>query len=282
MQKIMAVFAHPDDEGAIAGTLATYIASGVEVMLVCATRGEAGEISDPALASPETLGAVRQKELEASCAILGIQQLRFLDYCDSGMAGTAENGHPTAFVQANPAEVIGKLVGLMREFQPDIVITFEPFGWYGHPDHQAASRWTTDAYTLAGDASAYPDHGAAWQPQRLFYAVIPFSKFQIMFQEAAAAGMFEINPMFESIPQEQQLQTESAVTHIIDAAVLFDTKQSAMRAHQTQFSEEHMFRAIPREMMIKISGKEYFIQVDPPPAQTLAQDPLPDLFATPR
>ncbi len=279
MQKIMAVFAHPDDEGAVAGTLAAYSARGAEVTLVCATRGEAGEISDPALASPETLGAVRQKELEASCAILGIQHLRFLDYCDSGMAGTAENGSPTAFVQANPAEVIGKLVGLMRELQPDIVITFEPFGWYGHPDHQAASRWVTDAYALAGDASAYPDQGTVWQPQRLFYAVIPFSKFKIMLQKAAAAGIFDGHAMFESIPQEQLLQTESEVTHIIDAAALFDTKQSAMRTHQTQFSEEHMFRIIPREMMIKASGKEYFIQVDPPPAQTLAQDPLPDLFA---
>ena len=173
MQKIMAIFAHPDDEGAIGGTLAAYARQGMEVTLVCTTRGEAGEISDPALATAETLGEVRQRELEAACQILGIEQLYFLDYCDSGMEGTAENGRPTAFMQADPVEVKGKLVGLMRQLEPDIVITFEPFGWYGHPDHIATSRWATEAYALAGNATAYPDKGAAWQPQRLFHAVIP-------------------------------------------------------------------------------------------------------------
>ncbi len=275
----MAIFAHPDDEGAIGGTLAAYARQGVEITLVCATRGEAGEISDPALATAETLGEVRQKELEAACQILGIRQLRFLDYCDSGMAGTAENGSPTAFVQAHPAEVIGKLVRLIRELKPDIVITFEPFGWYGHPDHQAASRWATEAYTLATDAAAYPNSGSPWQPQRLFHAVIPFTKFQTMIQQAAAAGYFESHDLIDSIPQEQQIRTESEVTHVIDITPLFDIKQSAMRAHHTQFSEEHMFRKIPREMMIKASGDEYFIQVHPLPEKSLTQDPLPDLFA---
>jgi LmbE family N-acetylglucosaminyl deacetylase len=278
MQKLMAIFAHPDDEGAVGGTLATYVQNGVEVTLVCATRGEAGEISDPALATPETLGVVRQKELEAACDILGIQQLRFLDYCDSGMAGTAETNRPTAFVQADPVEVIGKLVGLMRELQPDIVITFEPFGWYGHPDHQAASRWASEAYTLAGDTAAYPDKGATWQPQRLFHSVLPFSKFQAMLQDTSADGRFDTDNLFESIPVEQQLKTESEVTHIIDTTPYFDLKQSAMRVHYTQFSEDHMFRTISRETMIKAMGREHFIQVHPQPPASLSQNPQPDLF----
>jgi LmbE family N-acetylglucosaminyl deacetylase len=279
MQKIMAIFAHPDDEGAIGGTLAAYARQGAEVTLVCTTRGEAGQISDPALATAETLGEVRQKELEAACQIIGIQQLQFLDYRDSGMAGTAENGNPHAFVQADPAEVTGKLVSLIRRLKPNIVITFEPFGWYGHPDHQATSRWATEAYALAGDATAYPDSGATWQPQRLFHAVIPFSKFRAMIQEAAAGGYFESHDLIESIPQEQLIKTESEVTHVIDVTALFDIKQSARRAHHTQFSEEHMFWKIPREMMIKASGNEYFIQVYPLPVESLSQDPLPDLFA---
>ena len=278
MRKIMAIFAHPDDEGAIGGTLAAYARQGAEVTLVCTTRGEAGQISDPALATAETLGEVRQKELEAACQIIGIQQLQFLDYRDSGMAGTAENGNPHALVQADPAEVTGKLVSLIRRLKPNIVITFEPFGWYGHPDHQATSRWATEAYALAGDAAAYPDSGATWQPQRLFHAVLPFSKFQAVIQEAAAGGYFESHDLIESIPQEQLLKTESEVTHVIDITALFDIKLNAMRAHHTQFSEEHMFRKIPREMMIKASGNEYFIQVHPLPDKSLTQDPLPDLF----
>lgn len=275
----MAIFAHPDDEGAIGGTLAKYARNGAEVTLVCATRGEAGEISDPVLATLDTLGEVRQRELEAACQILDIQRPHFLDYCDSGMEGTAENVRPTSFMHADPVEVVGKLVSLIRQVKPDIVITFEPFGWYGHPDHKAASRWATEAYTAAGDAAAYPDKGAAWQPQRLFYAVIPISKFRAMIEEAAASGDFESDDIVESIPVEQQLQTEAAVTHIVDVTALFDVKQSAMRAHQTQFSEEHMFRKIPRETMLKASGNEYFIQAHPQPPASLAEDPLSDLFA---
>ena len=94
MQKLMAIFAHPDDEGAIGGTLARYANNGTEVTLVCGTRGEVGEISDPSLATPETLGEVRQKELEAACAVMGIHNLEFLNYRDSGMVDTPENEDP--------------------------------------------------------------------------------------------------------------------------------------------------------------------------------------------
>ena len=164
MQKIMAVFAHPDDEGVVAGTLARFAAQGSEVMLVCATKGEAGEISDPALATAENLGEVRQGELEEACRILGIQHLEFLNYCDSGMDGTPQNEDSRALLQADAQEVVGKIVDLIRGFRPDIVITFEPFGWYGHPDHIAVSRWTTEAVNQAGDGQAYPGSVQAWQP----------------------------------------------------------------------------------------------------------------------
>ena len=270
MHKIMAIFAHPDDEGAIGGTLAMYARRGAEVTLVCATRGEAGEISDPALATPATLGAVRQKELEDACAILGIQPPIFLDYCDSGMAGTAENGRPAAFIKADPFEVLRKLVGVIRQHKPHIIITFEPFGWYGHPDHQAASRWATEAFTLAADATAYPDQGARWQAQGLFHAVLPFSTFRTVLEQAATSGAIESSDILENIPEEQQLQTEAAVTHILDVTPLFDVKQNAMLVHRTQFSEEHMFRTIPRETIIKAMGTEHFIQIYPPPQPSLS------------
>ena len=118
MKRLMAVFAHPDDEGAIAGSLARYAQEGVQVTLVCATRGEAGEISDPSLATPENLGAVREEELRCACAAIGISDLRLLGYCDSGMEGTDENELLTAFIRADPDEVKGKLVQIMRETRP--------------------------------------------------------------------------------------------------------------------------------------------------------------------
>lgn len=279
MRKLMAIFAHPDDEGAVAGTLAYYARHNTEVTLVCATKGEVGEISDPTLATPETLSAVRQKELEAACKLLGIEHLEFLGWRDSGMEGTSENEDPRALVQANPNEVIGKLVGLMRQYQPDVVITFEPFGWYGHPDHQVMSRWATAAYDLAGKVTAYPESGEVWQPKRLFHAVIPFSKFRGMIETAVAAGYLDEEGFGIDIPEEQQLKTETAVTHLIDIQDMFDTKQSAMMAHRTQFGENNMFRKIPRELMLTVSGNEHFIQVSPKPPANLSKKRLTDLFA---
>lgn len=272
MQKILVIFAHPDDEGAIGGTLAYYARRGVEIKLICATRGEVGEISDSSLATPETLPQVRQKELERACDILGIQHLEFLNHRDSGMAETAENHDPRALIQIEPAVVIGQITQQIRQYQPDIVITFEPFGWYGHPDHQAISRWTTAAYLAASDAKQYESFGPAWQAKRLFYAVLPFSKFQTMIQSAVAAGHLEEEDVGFDIPQDQQLATEAAVTHQIDIHDLFDVKQQAMQAHQTQFGEDNFFSKIPRQMMLEASGREYFIQVYPTPSQRKADE----------
>jgi LmbE family N-acetylglucosaminyl deacetylase len=280
MRKLMAIFAHPDDEGATAGTLAHYARRNSEVILVCATNGEVGQISDPSLASPETLGLVRQKELEAACKIIGIRRLEFLGYRDSGMEGAPENSDPRALVQADSDKVTGQIVGLIRRLKPDIVITFEPFGWYGHPDHQVISRWATSAFALAGDAGAYPDSGPIWQPQSLFQAVLPISRFQTVIQEAVEAGFIEDGGMVENIPPERQLKTEAEVTHAIEVKDLFELKRSAMSAHQTQFSEDHIFRKIPMDLMLKASGSEYFIQAYPPPKRKLSKNHLKDLFTT--
>ena len=279
MQKLVAIFAHPDDEGAIAGALSRYANQGVEVTLVCATRGEVGEISDPTLATPETLGEVREKELKTACGLLGIQQVRMMPYRDSGMDGTPENEDPRALVQANPDEAIGEFIRLIREFQPDVVVTFEPYGWYGHPDHIAVSRWATAAFPLASDPTAYPDKGTAWQPKRLFHAVIPFSKFKAVIEEAIAAGYIENSGIGDGIQNEAVLKAETAVTHIIPVTDLFDTKQESMMAHRTQFGSDHLFRKIPKEMMIRMSGNEHFIQVSPTPSPELRQNRLNDLFA---
>ena len=150
---LMAVFAHPDDESfGIGGTLARYGADpGVRVVLVCATRGEAGEISNPELASSERLGEVREQELRCACRTLGVEDLFFLDYRDSGMAGTAENEDPRALAQADFDEAVGKIVAHIRREQPDVVVTFDENGGYGHPDHIAIHHLTKAAFAAAAD-----------------------------------------------------------------------------------------------------------------------------------
>lgn len=278
MKKLMAIFAHPDDEGAIAGSLAHYARNNTEMMLVCATKGEVGEISDPALATPDNLAQVRQKELEEACRIIGIQHLEFLGYRDSGMEGTAENTDSRALVQAGTAEFTEKIVALIRCFRPQVVITFEPFGWYGHPDHIFVSKWATAAFPLAGDSAAFTDAGPPWQPQRLYHAVMPFSKFSSMIQEAIEAGYIEESGFGDRIPEEQQLATEARVTHILDMSAQFETRMAAMMAHRTQFGEDNFFRKIPKEALLQATGKEYFIQVIPEPEDEVAEAPATDLF----
>lgn len=279
MKKIMAIFAHPDDENVVSGTLAHHIQQGDDVVLVCSTRGEVGQISDPALATPETLGAVRQQELEKACTILGIQHLEFLDRRDSGMQGTEENDDPRAFIQSNPEEMKGKLVSLIRHYQPDVILTFEPFGWYGHPDHILTSKWVTEAYPLAGDSSMYPDSGTAWQPQRLYHSAMPFSKFRAMMQEAVDAGYITEDAFQFDIPEDRALQTEAQITHVIDISPYYDRKQEAMRSHQTQFGEDSPFSKIPEDVMKKAWGNEYYIQVYPTPDPALRENPASDIFS---
>jgi LmbE family N-acetylglucosaminyl deacetylase len=246
-------------------------------MLICATKGEVGEISDPNLASPETLSQVRQKELEEACRIIGIQHLEFLNYRDSGMQGTAENSDPRALIQSDTAEFQAKIVTLIRRFQPDIVITFEPFGWYGHPDHIFVSKWVTAAFPLAADPNVFPEAGQPWQPQRLFHSVLPISKFRDMIEKAIQAGLMENAGLGENIPMEQQLATEARVTHIFDQRHNFETIMTAMMAHRTQFGPNNLFSNIPTETLKDVTGKDYFIQVIPNP--DLVDSPLTDLWS---
>src|SRR5207245_3573208 len=124
-KRLLGIFAHPDDEGTTSGAMLKYSTLDIETGLVCATRGEVGEIADPALATRDNLGEVREGEMRAAAEALDVRNLWFLDYRDSGMAGTAENADPRAFVQASAAEVVGKLVRIMREFRPQVIVTFD-------------------------------------------------------------------------------------------------------------------------------------------------------------
>src|SRR5918996_3701418 len=176
--RLLACFAHPDDEAFPAGgALASHAARGISVRLVTATLGEEGEIRQPGLATPETLAAVRREELACSARTLGIAEHEVLDYRDSGMAGTPSNQHPAAFINAPAQPVVERLVEEIRRYQPQVVLTFEPGGLYGHPDHIAISRHTTAAFHQAADPGAFPQQLSGglepYQPQRLFYSARP-------------------------------------------------------------------------------------------------------------
>lgn len=270
MERLLIILAHPDDEIGVAGTAAHYAAMGVEVGLICATKGEAGEISDPALATPENLAEVREAELRCSCDLIGIRHLFMLGYCDSGMQGTPANEKSTAFIQAKDEDVQHKLVRLFRQFRPDTVITFEPNGWYGHPDHIATGKHATAAYYLCSSADAFPDAGAVWRPSILYHAVMRRSQFKGVATAARELGIdlggFEDFPINEPDPVEEQ------ITHQVDVTGQLELKWRVMDCHQTQFGEDSPFVRVPRPILEEVYRHEYFIQVSP------AAQPGPELL----
>src|SRR2546429_8166011 len=165
-KRILGVFAHPDDESFCAGgTFAKYVATGAEVMVVSATRGEAGQIRMPSVATRRTLGAVREQELHLACQRLGIQHARCLDHGD----GTLK--------EVDQEVLTRQVTEIIRTFRPDVVITFGPDGGYGHPDHIAISAATTAACMRSGEPGRSPEHIAAGlephQPARLYYSYFP-------------------------------------------------------------------------------------------------------------
>jgi LmbE family N-acetylglucosaminyl deacetylase len=169
---ILSVLAHPDDESfGMGGTLARYAQEGVKVHLICATRGEAGEVGPEYLQNHESIGELREAELRCAAGHLGLAGVHFLDYRDSGMVGSPENEHPTALVQAALQEVAARIAEYIRLLKPQVVLTFDPIGGYRHPDHIAIHQATVLAFHLAADPEFVCEY-PPYQAQKLYYHTI--------------------------------------------------------------------------------------------------------------
>jgi N-acetyl-1-D-myo-inositol-2-amino-2-deoxy-alpha-D-glucopyranoside deacetylase len=260
---MMAVFAHPDDETfGIGGTMARYGADPeVRVVLVCATRGEAGEISDPKLATPERLGEVREQELRCACGLFGVDDLHFLGYRDSGMAGTPENADPRALAMANAEEVVGRIAALIRRERPHVVVTHDETGGYGHPDHIAVHRHTTAAFAAAGDPACYPEQtGAGLDPHRpakLYYTAIPRRYFRALIAKLQELGM----PVPERLLQRRDAPwglPDEACTTDVPVVDYWDRKRAAMQCHATQLKPDSFFSVLPPDVARELQTHECF------------------------
>lgn len=176
---ILAVLAHPDDESfGMGGTLALYASRGADVYLACATRGEAGTVDDEHLKGFTTIAELREGELRCAAGHLGLKDVFFLGYRDSGMPGMVDNQHPDAQINHPIDEVAAKVVRHIREVKPDVVLTFDPIGGYRHPDHIHIHQATVLAFEKAADASFHPEAGAPHQPSALYYHTIPRGLFK--------------------------------------------------------------------------------------------------------
>src|SRR5919202_823228 len=262
---LLAVHAHPDDECiGTGGVLARYAAEGARTVLVTCTDGAVGEISDPALATPENLAEVRDRELAEATRILGVGRLVKLGYRDSGMAGTDDNRHPASFQQASFDEALERVVRVMREERPQVVITYDERGGYGHPDHVRAHQVAVAAFEAAGDEHRFPTAGPAWAPKKLYYTVFPRSGMSRFVERLRSAGIEE--PPFGV--------ADELVTTTVDVSAYVDRKREALASHRTQMGPEQFFMRLPPELFGEVFGRETFQRVVGP-----GETPETDLFA---
>jgi N-acetyl-1-D-myo-inositol-2-amino-2-deoxy-alpha-D-glucopyranoside deacetylase len=256
-RRLLLVHAHPDDEVIGTGaTMAHYVAEGVHVTLVTCTLGEEGEIHVPELAQlaaaeADQLGGYRLVELERACAALGVTDHRFLGgagrYRDSGMMGLATNDHPRAFWQADLDEAAGMLFKIMQEVRPQVMITDDDHGFYGHPDHIQAHRVAMRAAELAGDDG----------PAKIYFPAMPRSVLE--------GGMetfrgLEGNP-FADVAKVEDLPFGTPNEEIgarVDATDRYESKVAAMRAHATQIPHNSWLFAIAGDFGGEFMGIEYF------------------------
>ena len=262
--RMLAAFAHPDDEGfGSGGTLAMLVERGAHVTLVCGTNGDVGEISDPALATPENLGQVRQHELRNAMDVTGVKDVRFLNYRDSGMVGTPDNDHPDSLHQAESESVVEKLLDVISEVRPNVVITHDPTGGYGHPDHRAMCRHVTEAVARSREkdvGTSQQAYGSIGKGSScLYYVCFPRSNFQRMWQKMVE---MDIKPPFASEDVDKVGTPDDEVTTTIDVSNHVDTKIASLNCHRTQIDQNGPFAQLPEEMTREIMGTEYYALVE--------------------
>jgi N-acetyl-1-D-myo-inositol-2-amino-2-deoxy-alpha-D-glucopyranoside deacetylase len=283
---MLLVHAHPDDETIGTGaTMAKYAADGAHVTLVTCTLGEEGEILTPDLAhlaadKDDALGTHRIAELDAAMKALGVTDHRFLGgagrWRDSGMMGEPTNDRADCFWQVDLDTAVGELVKVIREVRPQVVITYNEVGGYGHPDHIQAHRVAVAAVNAAGDPARYADAGVPWSVAKLYYTAIPMSLLQMGFDALKAMG--EEAPFGVTSPEELTFgDPDETVTTCIDARDFLDAKNEAMRAHATQILVDGPFFALSNEIGQRAFGLEHYRLVrGTPPADGTKED---DLFA---
>jgi len=174
LQTLLAILAHPDDESfGLGGTLALYASRGVDVHLVCATRGEVGQVPPELMKGFQSVAELRESELRCAAGILGLKGVHFLNYRDSGMPGSPDNVHPQALAAQPLEDVAANVVRYIRQLKPQVVLTFDPIGGYFHPDHIAIHRASRRAFEQAANPAFAPDYQPVFSPTYLYFHILP-------------------------------------------------------------------------------------------------------------
>jgi len=262
---ILAVLAHPDDETfGLGGTLALYARKGYDIYYVCATRGEVGAADEEFMQGHDTVAEMRTAELMRAAKILGLKDVFFLGYRDSGMPGSDDNKHPDAQVAHSIEEVAGRVVKYIRELKPDIVLTFDPIGGYKHPDHIHIQKATTLAFEKADDASFYPEAGSPYKPLALYYQVFPrwFLKWAT-----------RLMPLWGKDPRKWGRNEDIDLTDLlvdfpihvkVNIKPVMDIKREASAEHASQGGGLSRVRGLFGFMNWLFGGEEDYMQIYPP------------------
>jgi LmbE family N-acetylglucosaminyl deacetylase len=304
---LMTVHAHADDETiGTGGTMAKAVAAGRRVVLVTCTRGEMGVIVVCDMDSTDNhrrLGEIRAGELERAMGVLGVTEWENLGYRDSDMMGRVGNQDPRSFWQADLDEAAGRLVWMIRRYQPDVVTTYNDFGGYGHPDHIRVHDVTVRAFPRAGDPAWYPEqlapeHGgsgptpeegglAPWSPAKLYEQAIPASVRTAMRERLEATG----KPNFWSPPEDatpeqlvefeayqaKMLVPDDQVTTWIDiGGEPLQHKWDAIHEHVTQIAEDSPFMQFGLDGWREAWAQEAYILRE---SSVATEKPETDLFA---
>jgi N-acetyl-1-D-myo-inositol-2-amino-2-deoxy-alpha-D-glucopyranoside deacetylase len=259
---LLCVHAHPDDEViGTGGTLLRYAEEGIRTAVVTCTGGERGEIHnmDEAKIRPR-LAEVRHRELERSLALLDAGAPRLLGYVDSGMMGTDGNDDPASFWRAPLDEAIERLVRHIRELRPHVLVAYDAFGGYGHPDHIQTHR----VALLAGEACAvgalYPDAGDPWRVAKVYLASFPKSVIFGFAQTMTEMGMESPFGEFTRVEDVPMGADDDELGAVIDVSAQVDRKMEALMAHTSQIAQDSFFVQVPAEMRVQVFGQEWFIR----------------------
>lgn len=283
-QSILFVHAHPDDESINNGaTMAKYAAEGARVTLVTCTLGEMGEVLVPRLAylaadQEDRLGPHRITELAAAMRELGVTDFRFLGgpgrFRDSGMMGTEPNNRPDCFWQADVDQAAALLVSVIREVRPQVLVTYNEFGGYGHPDHIQAHRVAMRAAGLAADPQ-FPG-GEPHEISKIYWNTLPRSVVQAGLDALRDSGKATGFTAVESVDDLPFVADDDTVTTIVNAEQYADRKAAAMRAHATQITVDGPFFALSNTLGQQVMGVEHYQLVHGEPGP---DKPETDLFA---
>jgi N-acetyl-1-D-myo-inositol-2-amino-2-deoxy-alpha-D-glucopyranoside deacetylase len=287
-RRLLLVHAHPDDETIGTGaTMARYAGEGAHVTLVTCTSGEEGEVLVPDLShlaahAEDGLGAHRQEELAAAMAVLGVSDHRFLGgpgaYRDSGMMGTPTNDREDCFWRADLLEAAAHLVAVLREVQPQVMVTYDDFGGYGHPDHIQAHRVAMYGASLAAAPSFRPELGRAWSISKIYWTALPRSFVQRGIDALVAAGGGSFFGL-ESADDLPWAVSDDVVTTCIDGRAYEPRKIAALREHRTQLEQESEFFAMSEAIGPEALGWEHFRLVQGTPGAPGPDGWETDLFA---